>query len=109
MSSVAVDGIVLLAALGGILILQWAVRRRQRRLDRRQPWVAELTSLVLRRDERPAGLAVQYDRPLTNERLAALALDPQSARDEADALGSVIGYRQEFRDPRSYGKSPTCC
>ena len=97
-------GIVLLAALGGILILQWAVWRRQRRLDRRQPLVAELTSLILTPNEHPAGLAVQFAGPLTNERLASLAPDPPADLDEADALGRVIGYRQEFRDPRSYGE-----
>lgn len=102
--TVLVVGIILIALLLGVSLLQWMLRRRQAAHERRLPHVAELEALVLDSGEFPSGYHVDYRGPLTNERLAYQSGDENAALDELDEVGRVIGYRQAFRDPRSYGE-----
>ncbi|MEE9277823.1 MAG: hypothetical protein V3V06_05385, partial [Dehalococcoidia bacterium] len=104
MSTVLVVGIILIALLVGVSVLQWLIRRRQARVERKLPHVAEMASLGLQLSEFPAGYRVHYRGPVTNERLARESEDEEDALDEIDEQGRVIGYRQAFRDPRSYGE-----
>lgn len=104
MDPLLVAGIVLIVLFVGVPILQAGVRRRQAAVERRLPHVSELAGLVLTRPEYPEGFAVQYRGPVTNERLAWEAEDEEAAFAEIDATGRVMGYRQTFRDPRSFGE-----
>ena len=99
-----VVGIILIVLLVGVSALQWALRRRQAAHERALPHVAELAVLALAPAEFPGGYHVDYRGPLTNERLAYQSPDERATLDELDELGRVIGYRQAFRDPRSYGE-----
>ena len=99
-----VVGIILIVLLVGVSALQWALRRRQAAHERALPHVAELAALALAPAEFPGGYHVDYRGPLTNERLAYQSPDERATLDELDELGRVIGYRQVFRDPRSYGE-----
>ena len=99
-----VVGIILIVLLVGVSALQWALRRRQAAHERALPHVAELAALALAPAEFPGGYHVDYRGPLTNERLAYQSPDERATLDELDELGRVIGYRQAFRDPRSYGE-----
>lgn len=99
-----VVGIILIVLLVGVSLLQWALRRRQAAHERALPHVAELAALALAPAEFPGGYHVDYRGPLTNERLAYQSPDERATLDELDELGRVIGYRQAFRDPRSYGE-----
>lgn len=102
--TVLVVGIILIALLVGFSLLQWLLRRRQAAHERGLPHVAELAALALTGSEFPPGYHVHYRGPLTNERLAFLSADENATLDELDELGRIVGYRQAFRDPRSYGE-----
>ncbi len=104
MDPVLVAGIVLIALLVGVTVLQSAMRRRQGAVERRMPLVGELGALVLTETEYPQGYAVLYRGPVTNERLAVNAPDEATAFADIDSAGRVMGYRQAFRDPKSYGE-----
>ena len=104
MDPVLVAGIVLIALLVGVTVLQSALRRRQGSVERGMPFVGELGALVLTETEYPQGYTVLYRGPVTNERLAVNAPDEPSAFAEIDSAGRVMGYRQAFRDPKSYGE-----
>ena len=99
-----VVGIILIVLLVGVSLLQWALRRRQAARERSLPHVAELAALALAPGEFPGGYHVDYRGPLTNERLAYQSPDERATLDELDEQGRVVGYRQAFRDPRSYGE-----
>ncbi|PZC49464.1 MAG: hypothetical protein DK306_000703 [Chloroflexi bacterium] len=102
--TVLVVGIILIALLVAVSALQWALRRRQTAKERALPHVAELEVLALTPDEFPSGYHIHYRGPLTNERLAYQTDDEPKVLDELDEVGRVIGYRQAFRSPRSYGE-----
>lgn len=102
--TVLIVGIILIALLVGASLLQWALRRRQAAAERARPHVGELHAMALSADEFPSGYHVQYRGPLTNERLAYQTGDENKVLDELDEVGRIIGYRQTFRDPRSYGE-----
>lgn len=102
--TVLVVGVILIVALVGVSAVQWYLRRRQAGIERRMPHVAELAELALPASEFPANFSIDYRGPLTNERLAQGTEDEDATLDELDELGRVIGYRQRFRDPKSYGE-----
>jgi hypothetical protein len=104
MDPVLVAGIVLIALLVGVTVLQSALRRRQGSVERGMPFVGELGALVLSEAEYPRGYTILYRGPVTNERLAVNAPDEASAFAEIDSAGRMMGYRQAFRDPKSYGE-----
>jgi hypothetical protein len=101
---VLVVGLILIALLVGSSLLQWALRHRQAATERRLPHVAELASLALTASEFPGGYQIDYRGPLTNERLAFRSEDEGKALNDLAEVGHVIGYRQAFRDPRSFGE-----
>ena len=102
--SYLVVGIILIVLLVGVTLLQWALRQRQAARERALPHVSDLEALALAEAERPAGYHVDYRGPVTNERLAYESRNERSALAELDEQGRVIGYRQAFRDPRSFGE-----
>ena len=104
MSTVLIVGIILVVTLVGVSLLQWVLRRRQLRLERALPQVEEMARLVLEPSDFPASFHLDYRGPLTNERLAQEAPDEEAALEALDEVGRVIGYRQAFRDPRSYSE-----
>ncbi len=102
--TVLIVGVILIAVLVGVSALQWLLRRRQASIERRLPHVTELVELALPEGDFPPDFSIDYRGPVTNERLAQLAEDEEAALDELDERGRVIGYRQAFRDPKSYGE-----
>ena len=104
MDPILLVGIILIALLVGVSLLQNLVRRRQAAVERRLPHVDALSGLVLAPGEYPDGYSGDYRGPVTNERLAYASDDEDEAFAEIDSAGRVIGYRQSFRDPHSYGE-----
>ena len=102
--SYLVVGIILIVLLVGVTLLQWALRQRQAARERALPHVSDLEALALAEAERPAGYHIDYRGPLTNERLAYESPNERAALADLDEQGRVIGYRQAFRDPRSFGE-----
>ena len=102
--TVLVVGVILIALLVGVSALQWLLRRREAGIERRLPHVEALAKLALPESEFPSAFAIDYRGPMTNERLAQGSEDEETTLDELDEQGRVIGYRQRFRDPKSYGE-----
>lgn len=102
--TVLVVGIILIALLVGVSLLQWLLRRRQVAIELNYPHVSELAALALTPAEFPNDYDIDYRGPVTNERLARGADNEAAALDEFDQTGRVIGYRQAFRNPRSRGE-----
>ena len=102
--TVLVIGIILLALLVGVSLLQYLARRRDLSRESRLPFVAELRDAGLPRAQFPGGFHVQFQGPVTSERIAFAGDEPEAALDELDGQGRLIGYRQLFRDPRSFGE-----
>lgn len=102
--TVLVVGVILIALLVGVSALQWLLRRREAGIERRMPHVGELAELALPESNFPPEFSIDYRGPMTNERLAQGTDDEAATLDELDEQGRVIGYRQRFRDPKSYGE-----
>ena len=103
MDPILLVGIILIVLLVAVTLLQNVVRRRQAGIERRLPHVDALAGLALAPGEYPQGYSVDYRGPVTNERLAYDSQDEEETFAEIDSSGRVVGYRQSFRDPHSYG------
>ena len=104
MSTGLLVGIIILLLVVGVPLLQALIRWVQRQRSLGTDGVAALRSAGLRPDEVPAGLSAQERAAVTSEELALADDDPQSRIRELDDAGRVIGYREVFRDPRSWGE-----
>ncbi len=106
MDPVLIAGIVIIALLVGVSVLQRVFAGRQAAVERALPNVPALAALALSKTEYPAGYSIQYRGPVTNDRLAYDSDDEDATFSEVDSAGRLIGYRQAFRDPRSFGEIP---
>jgi hypothetical protein len=104
MDPVVLAGIILIVLLLAVTLLQNVVRRRQASVERRLPHVDALSRLALAPSEYPADYSIDYRGPVTNERLAYDSENEDAAFAEIDSSGRLVGYRQSFRDPCSYGE-----
>lgn len=104
MSTGLIVGIIIIVLVVGVPILQAMIRGAQRRRSLAAEGVPELRAAGLRNDELPAGLARQTAEAVTSEDIALADDNPQATITQLDDAGRVIGYRETFRDPRSWGE-----
>ncbi len=104
MSTGLIVGIIIILLVVGVPILQAMIRGAQRRRSLAADGVPALRSAGLRREELPAGLAPQTSEAVTSEDIALADENPQATITQLDDAGRVIGYRESFRDPRSWGE-----
>ncbi len=104
MSTALIVGIMIFLLVAGVPILQVAIRTVQRRRSLAAAGVPELRAVGLRREELPVGLAPQTAEAVTSEAVALAAEYPQATITQLDDAGRVIGYRESFCDPRSWGE-----
>jgi len=76
----------------------------QRRRSLATEGVPALRAVGLRRAELPSGLAPQGAEAVSSEAIALADENPQATLNQLDDSGRVIGYRESFRDPRSWGE-----
>lgn len=106
MSTALIVGILILLLVVGVPIVQALIRAWQRRRSLSLESVAELRAAGLRREELPRGLSPQGAQAVTSEEIALADENPQATIRQLDDAGRVIGYRESFRDPRSWGEFP---
>ena len=104
MSTGLIIGIIIILLVVGVPILQALIRAAQRRRSLSTDGVASLRVAGLRREELPPGLARQSAEAVTSESIALADENPQATITQLDDSGRVIGYRESFRDPRSWGE-----
>jgi hypothetical protein len=104
MSTGLIIGILILLLVVGVPILQAMIRGAQRRRSLTAEGVPSLRAAGLRDGELPRGLARQPAEAVTSEDLALADEHPQATIKQLDDAGRVIGYRETFRDPRSWGE-----
>ena len=104
MSTGLIIGILILLLVVGVPILQAIIRGVQRRRSLAAEGVPSLRAAGLRREDLPQGLARQPAEAVTSEELALADDNPQATITQLDDSGRVIGYRESFRDPRSWGE-----
>lgn len=104
MSTGLLVGIIILLLVVGVPILQAIIRWIQRQRSLGTEGIAALREAGLRSEELPHGLSAQERAAVTSEALALADDDPQTSIRELDESGRVIGYREVFRDPRSWGE-----
>ena len=104
MSTALIVGLIIILLVVGVPILQTIIRAAQRRRSLSAAGVPELRTAGLRREELPAGLSPQGAESVTSEDIALADDNPQATIAQLDDSGRVIGYREVFRDPRSWGE-----
>ncbi len=104
MSTGLLVGIIILLLVVGVPLLQAIIRWAQRRRSLAAAGVPDLRAAGLRSEELPSGLSAQERTAVTSEELAFADDDPQTRIRELDDAGRIIGYREVFRDPRSWGE-----
>ncbi len=104
MSTGLIVGIIIILLVVGVPILQALIRSLQRRRSLAADGVPELRAAGLQSDELPPGLRPQSAEAVTSEELALADDNPQATITQLDDSGRVIGYRESYRDPRSWGE-----
>lgn len=104
MSTGLIVGIIIILLVVGVPILQAVIRGAQRRRSLAADGVPPLRDAALRSTELPAGLARQTAEAVTSEDIALADENPEATITQLDDSGRVIGYRESFRDPRSWGE-----
>ena len=104
MSTELLIGILILLLVVGVPIVQASVRLLSRRRSLNLDGVPELATAGLRSDELPSGLSPQSAEAVTSEDIALADEHPEATIVQLDDSGRVIGYRESFRDPRSFGE-----
>lgn len=104
MSTPLIVGILILLLVVGVPIVQAGIRGMQRRRSLMREGVPALRASGLRREELPAGLSSQGATAVTSEEMALASEHPQATITQLDESGRVIGYRESYRDPRSWGE-----
>ncbi len=104
MSTALVVGIIIILLVVGVPILQAIIRGWQRRRSLGASGVPELRAAGLRGAELPGGLRRQSAQSVTSEEIALASDNPQATITQLDDAGRVIGYREVYRDPRSWGE-----
>ena len=104
MSTGLIVGIIIILLVVGVPLAQALIRGVQRRRSLATDGVPALREAGLRPDELPSGLARQSAEAVTSESIALADENPQATITQLDDSGRVIGYRESFRDPRSWGE-----
>lgn len=104
MSTALIIGIIIILLVVGVPILQALIRASQRRRSLSTDGVPQLRAAGLRPEELPAGLSRQAAEAVTSESIALADEHPEATITQLDDSGRVIGYRESFRDPRSWGE-----
>ena len=104
MSTGLLVGIIILLLVVGVPLVQAIIRWVQRRRSLGVEGVASLHAAGLRSEDLPTGLSAQERAAVTSEEIALADDDPQTRIRDLDDTGRVIGYREVFRDPRSWGE-----
>lgn len=104
MSTALIVGILIVLLVFGVPILQAGLRGLQRRRSLSLDGVPALAAAGLRAEELPSGLKAEGAAAVTSEELAFASEVPEATIAQLDAAGRVIGYRESFRDPRSWGE-----
>ncbi len=104
MSTALIVGIIIILLVVGVPILQAIIRGLQQRRSLHMSGVPELRAAGLRAPELPRGLTRQSAQSVTSEEIALAADNPQATITQLDDAGRVIGYREVYRDPRSWGE-----
>ena len=104
MSTGLIIGIMIILLVVGVPILQAAIRAAQRRRSLAAEGVPSLKAAGLRSDELPSGLSPQVAEAVSSEAIALASDNPEATIAQLDLAGRVIGYRESFRDPRSWGE-----
>ena len=104
MSTGLIVGIIIILLVVGVPILQALIRAAQRRRSLAAEGVPALRAAGLRREELPSGLARETAEAVTSEDIALADEHPEATITQLDDAGRVIGYRESFRDPRSWGE-----
>ena len=104
MSTGLIVGIIIILLVVGVPVLQAFIRAAQRRRSLSTDGVPALRAAGLKRGELPSGLSRQSAEAVTSESIALADENPQATIVQLDDSGRVIGYRESFRDPRSWGE-----
>ena len=104
MSTALIVGILIILLVVGVPILQAMLRGLQRRRSLSAEGVAALQAAGLPPAELPRGLTRQAAEAVTSEEIALSDEHPQATITQLDDGGRVIGYRESYRDPRSWGE-----
>ena len=104
MSTALIVGILIILLVVGVPMVQALIRTVQRRRSLVEDGVLELRAAGLRADELPRGLARQTAEAVTSEEIALATEHPEATITQLDVSGRMIGYRESFREPRSWGE-----
>ena len=104
MSTGLIVGIIIILLVVGVPILQGLIRGAQRRRSLAAEGVPALRDAGLRPDDLPSGLSRQTAEAVTSEDIALADDNPEATITQLDDSGRVIGYRESFREPRSWGE-----
>ena len=104
MSTGLIVGIIIILLVVGVPILQALIRGAQRRRSLAAEGVPALRDAGLRPNELPSGLSRQTAEAVTSEDIALADENPEATITQLDDSGRIIGYRESFRDPRSWGE-----
>ena len=104
MSTGLIVGIIIIVLVVGVPMLQALIRGAQRRRSLAAEGVPALRDAGLRPDELPTGLSRQTAEAITSEDIALADENPEATITQLDDSGRMIGYRESFREPRSWGE-----
>lgn len=102
MSTTLLIGIIIVVLVVGVPIAQTLIRRVQHRRSLRI--AQDLAAAAIRGDDLPGGFRLAELRALSSEAIAWSAGDPADAMRDLDEAGHVVSFRQQFRDPRTFGE-----
>ena len=104
MSTAVIVGILIVLLVVGVPMAQALIRRLQRRRSLRTDGVPQLAAAGLTPADLPDGMTAQERAAVSSEALALESDDPQTRIRQLDDSGRVVGYREVFRSPRSWGE-----
>ena len=104
MSTALLVGIIIILLVVGVPIGQALIQRIRHRRSLRIPAAEALVAAAIRRGDLPAGFRLAKLRALTSESIAWSAGDPADAMRELNDAGHIVSFRQQYRDPRSFGE-----
>lgn len=102
MSTTLLIGIIIVVLVVGVPIAQALIRRVQHRRSLRI--AQDLASAAIRGDDLPGGFRLAELRAMSSEAIAWSAQDPADAMRDLDEAGHVVSFRQQYRDPRTFGE-----
>ena len=102
MSTTLLVGIIIVVLVVGVPIAQALIQRVQHRRSLRI--AQDLAAAAIRGDDLPVGFRLAELRAMSSEAIAWSARDPADAMRDLNEAGHVVSFRQQFRDPRTFGE-----